>query len=267
VNHSAPSAQNPAQSPASNQPASSELSPAQQKAQERIAAARAKAAAAKASVESVSATAAPVAPAPASAASISAAERAVGGSARALPVATAPHASPTVAPPTDDKRWRVVFATMRKHGFAANSLIETLHTAQESFGFLSDPALIYIARSLHLPPARVYGVATFYNLFHLQPQGEHSCVICLGTACYIKGAAQIVAALEDATGISVGATTPDGQISLLAARCLGACGLAPACVFDGEVVGKLESRAAVERLGLWTEPSHTPARSVAHATG
>jgi bidirectional [NiFe] hydrogenase diaphorase subunit len=142
---------------------------------------------------------------------------------------------------------------MRKHGFAANSLIETLHTAQESFGFLSDPALIYIAKSLHLPPARVYGVATFYNLFHLQPQGEHSCVICLGTACYIKGAAQIVSALEDATGVAVGETTTDGKVSLLAARCLGACGLAPACVFDGEVVGKLESVAAVRKLEQWTD--------------
>lgn len=236
----------------------STLTPAQQLAQDRIAAARAKAAAnrkgaSRPEADKVSSPAA----APPLRTGITGAERAVGGSTRATNLPQ-PAKQQVIPPPSDDKRWRVVFATMRKHGFAANSLIETLHTAQESFGFLSDPALIYIAKSLHLPPARVYGVATFYNLFHLQPQGEHSCVICLGTACYIKGANQIVSALEDATGVSVGETTPDGKVSLLAARCLGACGLAPACVFDGEVVGKLESSEAVERLGAWTEIKSVP---------
>lgn len=241
-------------------PTGGNLTPAQQLAQERIAAARARAAGkteagkteAGKSGEGRVAQDKPEAVG-AGPGGITAAQRAVGGSARAAATTPQLPKQEALPPPSDDKRWRVVFATMRKHGFAANSLIETLHTAQESFGFLSDPALIYIAKSLHLPPARVYGVATFYNLFHLQPQGEHSCVICLGTACYIKGANQIVSALEDATGITVGETTPDGKVSLLAARCLGACGLAPACVFDGEVVGKLESSAAVEKLGIWTD--------------
>jgi len=257
VNHSASSSSASSASNSSSQEPTGALTPAQQLAQERIAAARARAANKKASgAPSEGASAGEATGGEKSAAmsaGISPAERAVGGSARAAPSTPQLPKQETPPPPTDDKRWRVVFATMRKHGFAANSLIETLHTAQESFGFLSDPALVYIAKSLHLPPARVYGVATFYNLFHLQPQGEHSCVICLGTACYIKGAAQIVSALEDATGVSVGETTPDGKVSLLAARCLGACGLAPACVFDGEVVGKLESAEAVQKLGVWTD--------------
>lgn len=267
MNHSASSPESPPSESSANAsavPSTGELTPAQKLAQERIAAARAKAAANKAAAASKAGAAPPDAPATAG---ISSAERAVGGSARAAATIPQPPKPDVVPPPTDDKRWRVVFATMRKHGFAANSLIETLHTAQESFGFLSDPALVYIAKSLHLPPARVYGVATFYNLFHLQPQGEHSCVICLGTACYIKGANQIVSALEDATGVSVGETTADGKVSLLAARCLGACGLAPACVFDGEVVGKLESPEAVQRLSVWTEVKNSAGRSVEHATG
>ena len=76
--------------------------------------------------------------------------------------------------------------------------------------------------------SRVFGVATFYNLFMLKPQGEHTCVVCLGTACYIKGAPQILTAVEQAAEIRKGETTPDKQVSLLVARCLGTCGLAPA---------------------------------------
>ncbi|MBZ0285520.1 MAG: bidirectional hydrogenase complex protein HoxE [Anaerolineae bacterium] len=159
----------------------------------------------------------------------------------------------TVAPPSEDKRWRIVGATMRKHGFTPDALIETLHSAQEAFGFLDDIALYYVAQSLGVPLSRVYGVATFYNLFNLKPQGAHTCVVCLGTACYIKGGPQILSALEDATGIHKGETTSDKQVSLMIARCLGACGLAPACVFDGEVAGKIEPDEAVIRLKDWTQ--------------
>lgn len=159
----------------------------------------------------------------------------------------------TVDLPSEDKRWRIVMATMRKHGFAPDALIETLHSAQEAFGYLDDVALRYAAESLGVPISRVYGVATFYNLFSLKPQGEHTCVVCLGTACYIKGGPQILSALEEATGIQRGETTPDKRVSLVVARCLGACGLAPACVFDGEVAGKIEPSDAVSRIKEWRE--------------
>lgn len=159
----------------------------------------------------------------------------------------------TVASPSEDKRWRIVGATMRKHGFTPDALIETLHSAQETFGFLDDVALRFVAHSLGVPLSHVYGVATFYNLFTLKPQGAHTCVICMGTACYIKGGPQILAALEAATGVRRGETTPDKRVSLVVARCLGTCGLAPACVFDGEVEGKLEPDEAVARLKEWAE--------------
>lgn len=162
----------------------------------------------------------------------------------------------TVAPPSDDKRWRIVGATMRKHGFTPNALIETLHSTQEAFGFLDDTALRYVAQSLGVPLSRVYGVATFYNLFSLKPQGAHTCVVCLGTACYIKGGPQLLAVLEAETGVRKGEITPDKQVSLMVARCLGACGLAPVCVFDDEVAGKLDADEALTRLKELTQ--HEP---------
>jgi bidirectional [NiFe] hydrogenase diaphorase subunit len=127
---------------------------------------------------------------------------------------------------------------MKRHRYQADALIEILHKAQETFGFLEEDVLIDIARGLKLPLSRVYGVATFYHLFSLKPSGEHTCVVCLGTACHVKGASDIMAALQAKLGIQAGETTPDGQISLTSARCLGACGIAPAVVIDGTVMGK-----------------------------
>jgi bidirectional [NiFe] hydrogenase diaphorase subunit len=117
-------------------------------------------------------------------------------------------------------------------------LIEVLHTAQETFGFLSDDLLVYVARQLKLPLSWVYGVATFYHFFSLKPQGEHNCTVCLGTACYVKNAAELVAGLRKTYGIEPGQMTSDRQLSLNSARCLGSCGLAPVVLLDGEVVGR-----------------------------
>lgn len=140
---------------------------------------------------------------------------------------------------------------MRKHGYQGNALIESLHTAQESFGFLEDFTLRHIARSLHLPYSKVYGVATFYNYFTLKPQGEHTCVVCLGTACYIKGAGRIIEEVEKANQMKAGGTTADGKVSLIVARCLGSCSLAPAVVFDGNVLGKLTPESVLKQVSTW----------------
>jgi bidirectional [NiFe] hydrogenase diaphorase subunit len=150
--------------------------------------------------------------------------------------------------PSADKRWKIVDATMRRHGYVGNSLIETLHTAQESFGYLDEPALRFVAGSLNLPLSKVYGVATFYNHFTLKPQGKHACVVCLGTACYIKGASELLEALETKYGVKPGQTTRDGQLSVLTARCLGSCGLAPAAVLDGNMIGKTTNGDLVNRV-------------------
>jgi bidirectional [NiFe] hydrogenase diaphorase subunit len=152
----------------------------------------------------------------------------------------------------EDRRWRLVNRTMRLHGYEPHCLIETLHVVQESFGYLDEEALRYVSDSLKVPLSRVYGVATFYHYFTLKPPGEHTCVVCMGTACYIGGASAILENIHEKQGIVPGETTPDGKVSLLTARCLGSCGLAPACVFDGEVAGKLTPPAVLEKIGRWT---------------
>lgn len=153
--------------------------------------------------------------------------------------------------PSGDKRFKLLDAAMKKHQFQADALLEVLHTAQELFGHLQDDLLIYIARSLKLPPSKVYGVATFYHFFTFTPQGEHNCNVCLGTACYVKGAAAVESALERTLGIKAGQTRADGKASLAIARCLGTCGLAPLVVFDGKVVGKLTPESAVDHVKDW----------------
>jgi bidirectional [NiFe] hydrogenase diaphorase subunit len=150
-----------------------------------------------------------------------------------------------------DKRIKLLDITMKRNHYRQDALIEILHKAQESFGYLEPDVLEYIARGLKLPLSRVYGVATFYHLFSLKPSGAHNCVVCMGTACYVKGSDRVLTALEKELKIHVGETTPDGQISLMTARCLGACGIAPAIVFDGTVVGKQEPQMAVEKVKAW----------------
>jgi bidirectional [NiFe] hydrogenase diaphorase subunit len=154
--------------------------------------------------------------------------------------------------PNQDKRWKLVDATMRRMGQQSRGLIETLHTVQEAFGYLDESALRYVAMSLRVPLSRAYGVATFYHFFTLKPAGQHTCVICLGTACYIKGAPQLMDAMDKDLDLHPGETTPDGKISLLTARCLGSCGLAPAVVYDQEVAGKVTAPSLRERISQWS---------------
>jgi bidirectional [NiFe] hydrogenase diaphorase subunit len=151
-------------------------------------------------------------------------------------------------PPTNDKRWKIVAATMRKLGNERYALIEALHTLQQSFGYLDKPGLTYIAASLKIPLSQVYGAATFYNHFTMKPQGEHACVVCTGTACYIKGASELLKSIFAAQGVKPGETTADGRLSVLTARCFGACGLAPVVVLDGDVIGRITPGILEQRL-------------------
>ena len=140
---------------------------------------------------------------------------------------------------------------MRRYGNAPNALIETLHSVQETFGFLEKKNLEFVSLALRVPLSRVYGVATFYHFFTLKPPGEHVCVICMGTACYIRGAQSVLEDIEGTAQTKPGETSPDGRVSLLTARCLGSCGLAPNGVFDGEVVGRLTPAEAHKRIQGW----------------
>jgi bidirectional [NiFe] hydrogenase diaphorase subunit len=154
-----------------------------------------------------------------------------------------------------DKRYRILETTMKRHQYRADSLIEVLHKAQELFGFLEDDTLLFVSCGLKLPPSRVYGVATFYHFFTLKPKGEHTCVVCMGTACYVKGADKVLAAVEEHTGVKAGETTPDGKVSLLTARCIGACGIAPAVVYDGAVTARQTAENALSKVKGWQNGS------------
>jgi bidirectional [NiFe] hydrogenase diaphorase subunit len=151
----------------------------------------------------------------------------------------------------EDPRWRRVNRVMRLHGYKPDALIETLHMVQDTFGFLELEALKHVAKTLQVPLSRVYAVATFYHFFTLKPPGRHTCVVCMGTACYISGAAKIISDMQQSLHIEPGETTADGAISLVTARCLGSCGLAPAVVLDGEIKGKITSSAVLETLERW----------------
>jgi bidirectional [NiFe] hydrogenase diaphorase subunit len=153
--------------------------------------------------------------------------------------------------PSGDKRFKILDTHMKRHQHKADALIEVLHKAQELFGYLDNDLLLYIAYSLKLPPSRVYGVATFYHFFALKPKGEHTCVVCMGTACYVKGADKVMTALEGHTRIKPGETTPDNKLSLLIARCIGACGIAPAVVYDGVVTPRQTPETALDHIKQW----------------
>jgi bidirectional [NiFe] hydrogenase diaphorase subunit len=155
--------------------------------------------------------------------------------------------------PSGDKRFKVLDITMKRNQYSQDALIEILHKAQEAFGFLEEDVLLYVARALKLPLSRVYGVATFYHLFSLKPSGAHTCVICLGTACYVKGANALLDTLKAEIDVKPGETTADGQISLVTARCIGACGIAPAAVFDGKVLGKQTGESVMENIHPWVK--------------
>jgi bidirectional [NiFe] hydrogenase diaphorase subunit len=158
----------------------------------------------------------------------------------------------TPAPPSDDKRWRIVNGTMRKNGFARHALIEALHAVQASFGYLDDDAIRFVALSLRLPLSKAYGVATFYHYFTLKPPGKHTMTICAGTACYIKGTDKLIAEAEKRLCIKAGRTTSDGNISLMTARCVGACSRAPVVLSDGIVSGEVSREEMLAQLERWS---------------
>jgi bidirectional [NiFe] hydrogenase diaphorase subunit len=151
-----------------------------------------------------------------------------------------------------DKRFKILEVHMKKFQFRHDALIEILHKAQELFGYLEDDLLLFISYKLKLPPSRVYGVATFYHFFTLKPQGQHTCVVCMGTACFVKGSDKVMSAVENQLKIKAGETTADKKVSLLTARCIGACGIAPAVVYDGTVTPRATPDAALEQIKKWT---------------
>jgi len=138
--------------------------------------------------------------------------------------------------------------TMKEHNYEESALLEILHRAQEIYGYLDKELLMDISQSLNLPPSHVFGVATFYSFFKLKRPGQHVVTGCLGTACYVKGVDEIMRAIESEYNIKRGESTPDGKLSLLVTRCIGACAMAPAIVVDNEMIAKATKEVVLQRI-------------------
>ena len=128
---------------------------------------------------------------------------------------------------------------IEEHKSVPGCLMRVMQEAQAIYGYLPKEVQVMIADGLGVSLSEVYGVATFYTQFSLSPKGRHRISLCLGTACYVKGADKILEALEEKLGIKCGECTPDGLFSLDSCRCVGACGLAPVMMIDEDVHGKL----------------------------
>ena len=143
-----------------------------------------------------------------------------------------------------ERREHVQFQEIRAacefYDHSEEALIQILHRAQEVFGYLRDDVVRFVAAELRLPLSRVYGVVTFYSFFSTVPLGRHTIMVCMGTACYVRGADKLVQQFEEQLGILVGDTTRDGLFSLRTARCIGACGMAPVVVIGEDVHSKVQ---------------------------
>lgn len=126
-----------------------------------------------------------------------------------------------------------------QHKGQPGATMPVLQAAQEIFGYLPEEVQIMVAEGLDMPLSEVYGVASFYAQFTLNPKGKYQISLCLGTACYVKGASDVLEAVEKHLGICPGSITPDGKFSLDACRCIGACGLAPVMMINNDVYGRL----------------------------
>jgi len=133
----------------------------------------------------------------------------------------------------------------------AGSLIQVLHLAQEIFGYLPLELQRHIAEKMDIPLSEIAGVVTFYSFFSTVPRGEHTIRVCLGTACYVRGGKKIVERLQERLGIELGGTTPDGKFTFEIARCIGACGLAPAMMIDDTVYKQVNVNKLEKILGKY----------------
>lgn len=154
-----------------------------------------------------------------------------------------------------DPRLALLETQLKKVRYRDDALIEVLHAVQDIYGYLAPVTLRRVAEGLQLPPSRVTGVATFYHLFTFEARGDHTCTVCTGTACFVKGADALMAGVRHRFSVEPGSTRSDGALSLLEARCIGSCGLAPVALVDGVVVAKattdeLNARVAIALAGV-----------------
>ncbi|MCT4621011.1 MAG: NADH-quinone oxidoreductase subunit NuoE [Marinisporobacter sp.] len=133
------------------------------------------------------------------------------------------------------------------------ALIEILHKAQDLFGYLPRDVQLFVSRKLGIPGAEVFGVVSFYSYFTTKPQGKHTISVCMGTACFVKGADKIIGKLKENLHINSGETTEDGLFTLREVRCIGACGLAPVVMVDEKVYGRVKEEDIDEIINTYRD--------------
>ncbi|MHC5087636.1 MAG: NADH-quinone oxidoreductase subunit NuoE [Planctomycetota bacterium] len=135
--------------------------------------------------------------------------------------------------------------------YAESYLIAVLHKAQALYGYLPQDVMDQVADKMQIPTAHIWGVATFYHYFNLKPVGKNIVSVCMGTACYVKGADKVLEALKREWGIKVGETTEDKLFTLQEARCLGACGIAPVIMINDKIYGELDAKKTVDLINQY----------------
>lgn len=134
---------------------------------------------------------------------------------------------------------KALLKVIADHKNEKGSLMPILQKAQEIYGYLPIEVQTFISDEMNVPLEKIYGIVTFYSQFALNPKGKYCVSVCLGTACYVKGAGDLFNKLQELLGISDGGCTEDGKFSLESCRCIGACGLAPVLTINEDVYGKL----------------------------
>ncbi len=143
---------------------------------------------------------------------------------------------------TDEQKYKQLNEFIDENKNKKGYLIPVLHTAQAIFGYLPPEVQNFVSKEMNTPVSVVVGVVSFYSYFKIFPTGRHTITICLGTACYVRGAKKILEELEKKLGIKIGETTEDKRFSMGVQRCLGACGLAPVIMIDKDVHGRISAK-------------------------
>jgi NADH:ubiquinone oxidoreductase subunit E len=152
---------------------------------------------------------------------------------------------------TEEEKLKHLDNIMEDFQKSENNLIQILHITQSIWGYLPINVLKHISKEMKIPLSKITGVVSFYSFFSTQPKGEHTIQVCLGTACYVRGGKKILDKIKDVLNIEIGGTTEDRKFSLTVARCIGACGLAPAITIDGEVLKQVNSNKLNEIIAKY----------------
>lgn len=146
---------------------------------------------------------------------------------------------------------------LRNYNYESSRIIQILQNIQSEYTYLPKDILDHVSQKLKIPLSKIYSIATFYAAFSLIPRGKHLCTVCMGTACHVRGAPDVLSRIEEKLDIKAGATTADNMFTLETVNCLGACALAPIIVIDGTYHGQTKTNKVGELLDIYYEKKGT----------